>query len=83
MSRRGFADSELLRKLYPRVQRRDFEPPQAYARQLLKDMKAVGEFAHAVGCELPLVLQARDRFAQYVDSGHALSDPASLIQLYE
>ncbi|HEV2042685.1 MAG TPA: NAD(P)-dependent oxidoreductase [Casimicrobiaceae bacterium] len=79
----GFADSELLRKLYPRVQRRDFEPPQAYARQLLKDMKAVGEFAHAVGCELPLVLQARDRFAQYVDSGHALSDPASLIQLYE
>ena len=79
----GFADSELLRKLYPRIQRRDFEPPQAYARQLLKDMKAVGEFAHAVGCELPLVLQARDRFAQYVDSGHALSDPASLIQLYE
>ena len=79
----GFADSALLRKLYPRIQRRDFEPPQAYARQLLKDMKAVGEFARAVGCDLPLVVQARDRFAQYVDSGHALSDPASLVRLYE
>ena len=79
----GFADSELLRKLYPRIQRRDFDPPQAYARQLLKDMKAVGEYARAVGCDLPLVLQARDRFAQYVDSGHAMSDPASLVRLYE
>ena len=79
----GFADSALLRKLYPRIQQRDFEPPQAYARQLLKDMKAVAEFARAVGCDLPLVLQARDRFAQYVDSGHALSDPASLVRLYE
>ena len=79
----GFADSALLRMLYPRIQRRDFEPPQAYARQLLKDMKAVGEFARAVGCDLPLVLQARDRFAQYVDTGHAMSDPASLVRLYE
>ncbi|MCC7327165.1 MAG: NAD(P)-dependent oxidoreductase [Burkholderiales bacterium] len=79
----GFADSTLLRKLYPRIQQRDFEPPQAYARQLLKDMKAVGEFAQSLECELPLVLQARDRFAQYVDSGHAMSDPASLVRLYE
>ena len=79
----GFADSELLRKLYPRVHRRDFDPPQAYARQLLKDMKAVAEFAREVGCQLPLVETARDRFAKYVDSGHALSDPASIVRLYE
>lgn len=79
----GFADSVLLRKLYPRVHRRDFDPPQAYARQLLKDVKAVAEFAREVGCELPLVETARDRFAQYVDSGHALSDPASIVRLYE
>jgi len=79
----GFADSELLRRLYPRIQQRDFEPPQAYARQLLKDMKAVAEFAQSLGRDLPLVLQARDRFAQYVNSGHAMSDPASLVRLYE
>lgn len=79
----GFADSTLLRKLYPRIEQRDFDPPQAYARQLLKDMKAVAKFAREVGCDLPLVVQARDRFAQYVDSGQALADPASLIRLYE
>ena len=79
----GFADSALLRKLYPRVHRRDFDPPQAYARQLLKDMKAVAEFAREVGCQLPLVETARDRFAKYVGSGHALSDPASIVRLYE
>jgi 3-hydroxyisobutyrate dehydrogenase len=79
----GFADSALLQKLYPRIERRDFDPPQAYARQLLKDVKAVATFAREVGCDLPLLETARDRFAQYVDTGHALSDPASLICLYE
>jgi 3-hydroxyisobutyrate dehydrogenase len=79
----GFADSTLLRKLYPRIQRREFEPPQAYSRQLLKDMKSVGKFASSVGRELPLVLKACDRFAEYVDSGAAMSDPASLIRLYD
>ena len=79
----GFADSALLRKLYPRIVRRDFEPPAAYARQLLKDLKAVSDFAHDHGCELPLVEQARARFDAYVEDGHALADPASLIRLYE
>ena len=79
----GFADSVLLRKLYPRIQRRDFDPPAAYARQLLKDLKAVGEFAREHGCDLPLVEQAGARFDAYVASGHAMSDPASIIRLYE
>lgn len=79
----GFADSVLLRKLYPRIQRRDFDPPAAYARQLQKDLKAVGEFAREHGCDLPLVEQARARFDAYVASGHAMSDPASIIRLYE
>lgn len=79
----GFADSVLLRKLYPRIQRREFEPPLAYARQLLKDLHAVSAFAREHECELPLVEAARARYAAFVDGGHALSDPASLIQLYE
>jgi 3-hydroxyisobutyrate dehydrogenase len=45
----GHADSNLLRKLYPQMQARDFEPPRSYARQLLKDMKAVGNSAMASG----------------------------------
>lgn len=79
----GLADSVLLRKLYPRIERRDFEPPAAYSRQLLKDLKAVCAFAHEHGCELPLVEQARARYDAYVEAGHAMADPASLIRLYE
>ena len=37
----GHADGNLLQQLYPRMQARAFEPPLAYARQLLKDMLAV------------------------------------------
>lgn len=79
----GFADSVLLRKLYPRIQRRDFEPPAAYARQLLKDLKAVSAFAREHDCQLPLVEEAGARYAAYVDAGNAFADPASLIRLYE
>ena len=79
----GFADSVLLRKLYPRIQRREFEPPAAYARQLLKDLKAVSAFAREHDCQLPLVDEAGARYAAYVDAGNAFADPASLIRLYE
>jgi 3-hydroxyisobutyrate dehydrogenase len=54
----GHADSNLLRKLYPQMQARDFDPPRSFARQLLKDMKAVKEFAHGLGLALPVVESA-------------------------
>lgn len=79
----GFADSALLRKLYPRIQQRDFDPPTAYTRQLLKDLKAVTAFASDHACTLPLVEEATARFAQYAAAGHAMDDPASLIRFYE
>jgi 3-hydroxyisobutyrate dehydrogenase len=79
----GFADSALLQSLLPRIQRRDFEPPAAYARQLLKDLKAVDAFAKACECELPLVSAAARRYEQFVSAGNAMQDPASLIRLYE
>jgi len=79
----GHADSSLLRKLYPRIQQRDFDPPNAYTRQLLKDLKAVMAFAADHGCKLPLVAQATARFADYAAAGNALADPASLIRHYE
>lgn len=79
----GFADSTLLQKLYPRIHHRAFDPPIGYARQLSKDMDAVAAFASALQCELPLVQAAAQRFAQYVDSGAAMADSASIIRLYE
>ena len=79
----GFAESRLLRQLYPQMQERRFEPPLAYSRQILKDLKAVKQFASKLGLNLPVVAAASDQYAHYVSSGHEMSDPASIIRFYE
>jgi len=79
----GFADSNLLKKLYPQMQARDFEPPRSYARQLLKDMKAVNAFAHDLGLRLGVVEKAAEQYAAFVEQGNAMSDSASVVRLYE
>jgi 3-hydroxyisobutyrate dehydrogenase len=79
----GHADSSLLQRLYPQMQARDFEPPRSYARQLLKDMKAVKAFAHDLGLDLPVVEKAVAQYAAFVEQGHEMSDSASVVRLYE
>jgi 3-hydroxyisobutyrate dehydrogenase-like beta-hydroxyacid dehydrogenase len=78
----GFADSNLLRKLYPQMCARDFDPPRAYARQLLKDMKNVKAFAGGLDLDLPLVERAVARFAEFVAAGNEMKDPASIASFY-
>ena len=79
----GHADSNLLRKIYPQMAARDFEPPRGYARQLLKDMKNVQAFARAAGCDLPLIEQAVKSYAEYVGRGNEMADAASISRLYD
>jgi 3-hydroxyisobutyrate dehydrogenase len=79
----GFADSSLLRKLYPQMLARDFDPPRAYARQLLKDMKAVNGFAHDLGLSLPVVEAAAERYRTFVDQGNEMADSAAIMRLYD
>lgn len=79
----GLADSMLLQKIYPRIHARAFNPPIGYARQLSKDLQAVRTFARDNGCDLPLVEEAAERYAAYVDSGAAMADSTSIIRLYE
>ena len=79
----GHADSNLLRKIYPQMAARDFDPPRAYARQLLKDMKNVAEFARAAGCELPVIEPAVDQYERYVREGNEMADAASIARLYD
>ncbi len=62
---------------------RDFDPPRAYARQLLKDMKNVKAFAGDVGVDLPLVERAVARFAEFVAQGNEMKDPASIALFYD
>lgn len=78
----GFADSELLRRIWPQMQQRRFEPPAGYARQLLKDMKAVQAFAAGLGAELPVVAAAAARYAEFVAAGNEMADSAAILRLY-
>jgi 3-hydroxyisobutyrate dehydrogenase len=78
----GHADGRLLQVLYPQMQARAFEPPSSYARQLLKDMKAVKEFAHELDLAIPVVEQAGAQFAAHVANGYEMKDSASIAELY-
>jgi len=79
----GHADSALLQQLYPRMQARDFTPPRAYARQLLKDMHAVGDTVETLGLNLPLISAAIRRHEAFVTPDNEMTDPAAITRLYE
>ncbi len=78
----GHPDSELLRQIYPQMQARAFDPPRSYARQLLKDLKAVQEFARERGLSLSMVETATARYSDYVDGGGGMRDSASIATSY-
>ena len=79
----GHADGSLLQRLYPQMHQRAFEPRSSYARQLLKDMKAVSAFAQGLGLDLKLIEQGVQRFDDYVALGHEMSESAGIVMLYE
>jgi 3-hydroxyisobutyrate dehydrogenase len=79
----GHADGSLLQQLYPRMQARAFEPPLAYARQLLKDMRGVQAEIRQCGLALPVIEQAIAQHQAYVAQGNEMADPASIVRLYE
>ncbi len=79
----GYADSNLLKRLYPQMQQRAFDPPKSFARQLLKDMKALSAFARQFGLKLPVAEAAREQYAAYVENGNGMRDSAAIIDLYD
>lgn len=78
----GHADGSLLQKLYPRMQRRDFAP-LGYARQLLKDLEMVNEFAGGLKAPIPMTGEALSLYRMLVHLGHAELDTAALVKVYE
>ena len=78
----GHADGSLLQKLYPRMVRRDFAP-QGYARQLLKDLEMVNEFAGGLKAPVPMMGEALSLYRMLVHLGHAELDAAAIFKLYE
>ena len=78
----GHADGSLLQKLYPRMQRRDFAP-LGYARQLLKDLEMVHEYAAGLKAPTPMMSEALSLYRMLVHLGHAELDTGAILKLYE
>ena len=78
----GYADSSMLQKVYPRIVQRDFAP-QGYARQLLKDLEMLNDFAGGLKSPIPMAGQALTLYRMLVHLGHAELDTAAIFKLYE
>ncbi len=78
----GYADSSMLQKLYPRIVARDFAP-QGYARQLLKDLEMLNEFAGGLKSPMPMAGQALSLYRMLVHLGYSELDTAAIYKLYE
>jgi len=78
----GLADSALLQKLYPRMQRREFAP-QGYVRQLLKDLEMVSEYAAGLKAPTPLMGEALQLYRIVAHLGHTELDTAAVLKVYE
>lgn len=78
----GLADSALLQKLYPRMQRREFAP-QGYVRQLLKDLEMVSEYAAGLKAPTPLMSEALQLYRIVAHLGHTELDTAAVLKVYD
>ncbi len=78
----GLGDSALLQKLYPRMQRREFAP-QGYARQLLKDLEMVHEYAAGLQAPTPMMGEALSLYRILVHLGHAELDTGAILKVYD
>ncbi|CAN5355883.1 NAD(P)-dependent oxidoreductase [soil metagenome] len=80
--RGGHADSTLLHFAYPKMQKRDFEPPASLTRAMLKDLHNVAAEAGRLGLVLPLIRAAEERFALHAERGGAMRETCSVYELY-
>jgi 3-hydroxyisobutyrate dehydrogenase-like beta-hydroxyacid dehydrogenase len=78
----GHADGSLLQKLYPRMVQRDFAP-LGYARQLLKDLEMVHEFAAGLKAPTPMMGEALSLYRMLIHLGHSELDTGAVLKLYE
>ncbi|MEO8486520.1 MAG: NAD(P)-dependent oxidoreductase [Betaproteobacteria bacterium] len=78
----GHADGTLLQRLYPRMVARDFAP-QGYARQLLKDLEMVSEFAGGMKAPAPMAGEALSLYRMLIHLGYAELDTSAVFKLYE
>jgi hypothetical protein len=76
----GYADSSMLQKLDPGIIQSDFAP-QGYARQLLKNLEMLNEFAEGLKSLLPISGQALTLYRVLIHLGHSELGTAAIFKL--
>ena len=79
----GYAGSNLLQAMFPRMVARQYTPPAAFARQVLKDLDMVYDLAKATKTPTPMTDQARTLYRLLVARGHGGEDPIALLKFYD
>ena len=79
----GHAGSNMLATLYPRMLDRAYEPPAGYARQILKDLDMLHDFARDIGTPTPMSDQARTLYRLLVSRGYGELDGTAVLKLYD
>jgi 3-hydroxyisobutyrate dehydrogenase-like beta-hydroxyacid dehydrogenase len=78
----GYAGSNMLQRLYPRLVARDFAPA-GYAFQALKDLDMVYGLAKDLKVPTPMTSQAATLFRTLVSKGHGELDGIAVLKLYD
>jgi 3-hydroxyisobutyrate dehydrogenase-like beta-hydroxyacid dehydrogenase len=78
----GYAGSNMLERLYPRLVARDFAPA-GYAFQALKDLDMVHGLAKELKVPTPMASQAATLFRTLVSKGHGQLDGIAVLKLYD
>lgn len=78
----GYAGSNLLNDLLPRMVENDFEP-RGYARQILKDLHMLQDAANALNVSMPMAGTANSLYSMLVSQGKGELDGAAIISLVE
>ena len=76
----GYAGSNLLKAMFPRMVAKDFAPA-GYARQVLKDLDMVQDLARQLGVPTPMSSEAASLFRVLVSKGHAELDGIAIYKL--
>lgn len=79
----GYADGNLLQKVYPRMQRREFTPPAGFARQILKDLDMVHDLSKATKTPTPMTALAASLYRQLIGRGYGHLDTCAVLGIYD
>ena len=78
----GYAGSNMLQKLFPRMIARDYAPA-GYLFQTMKDLDMVHDVARDLKVPTPMSSQAASLFRTMMSKGHGTLDAISVLKLYD